>query len=300
MAKIVQFCLMLAVVGQALLHTPKSLPVNKITSNETLFEHSDDKCQVQAGQLLFLHIMKTGGSSVEEFLKCHCEKVGCSLQLSLGECHDFIGNANCPDGLCATHGYYKQRVAQCGADFENPSKVMTVFREPISRVFSLYNYEKEQGKQLPSITELYQKCDAGDFTYTGFAADMVQWMCVGMTNFMVLKTFSNQHNVYSSEINTAVLDQAKKLVSSLDAVFFLDDLDRFPAAFEEASLITDTYVNPNEQRCEITHANKADCPTCAIEPTTAEEELIRNHNQMDIMLYNFAAGLPNRKGAVPK
>merc|ERR1719343_1258215 len=115
-------------------------------------------------------------------------------------------------------------------------------------------------------------------------------MCNSMTNYAVLKTFSNEHVAYTSDWNLEAINQAKKRVSSLDATFFLGDFDRLPTAFVET-------FPPFSGKCELGHLNQVhDCPTCATEPTAAETELIEQHNQMDIMLYNYAQGLPNRKG----
>merc|ERR1719343_1355440 len=112
-----------------------------------------------------------------------------------------------------------------------------------------------------------------------------------MTNHMVQKTFADKDIVYSRHWDQEVLNQAKKVVSNLDATFFLDDFDDFATAFEKANL-TATFIDQKKSSCELGHSNPTNCPTCAKEPTAEEVELIKRHNEMDIQLYNFAAGLP--------
>jgi hypothetical protein len=293
MAMMLHLPAILATVAQALVWSPTVMlePLNSLDNG------SHGACRVPGGKLLFLHIMKAGGTSVDSFLACHCERVGCSMKLSLGTYHDLYGNTNCDQpAICSTHGDYKERKELCGDAFEHPTEVFTVFREPISRVFSLYNYEKAQGESLPTIAEIYHWCDkeiAND-TISLFTTS-INWLCDAMTNHMTLKTFASTSFLYSSKMNKAALGQAKSVVASLNATIFMDDFNRFAEAFTESSLIRGDYTNPQAKRCELGHSNPTECPTCAGEPTAAEAELIKQHNEMDMALYNYAANLPNRR-----
>merc|ERR1712048_493332 len=169
------------------------------------------------------------------------------MKLSLGTYHDLHGNTNCDQpAVCSTHGDYKDRKDLCGDAFEHPKRVFTVFREPISRVFSLYNYEKAQGRSLPPIAELYHRCDSGIVN----ATTSVDWLCDSMTNHMTLKTFAIKSLPHSSKMDKALLGQAKSVVASLDATIFMDDFKSFAEAFTESLLITGDYINPQEKRCE--------------------------------------------------
>merc|ERR1719198_2845735 len=117
-----------------------------------------------------------------------------------------------------------------------------------------------------------------------------------MTNHMVMKTFAVQDLPYSRKWDEALLTEAKNLVASLDAVFFLEDFENFAHAFGQAKLVDNTYINPNKKRCELGHSNPTTCSNCVAEPTAEEVELIKQHNTMDIELYAYAAALPNRLG----
>merc|ERR1719343_511060 len=83
-----------------------------------------DSCS-PPGQLLFLHIMKTGGSSVEVFLDCYCDQVGCGMFVHDGVVTKFKGKAACnkESAVCSTHANYEDRVEACGTHFENPKYI---------------------------------------------------------------------------------------------------------------------------------------------------------------------------------
>lgn len=292
MAKLLRFCAVLATGVEALLYTQPSFFSTKDALNESLFDDGAGECRVKAGRLLFLHIMKAGGTSVDAFLACHCKEVGCSLKMSLGNYHDLHGNKNCDQpALCTTHGEYRNRKELCGDDFEEPEKVMTVFREPISRVFSMYNYIKEQGWKLESLAQFYDGCDSEKVDVDTPRG----WLCANMINNMVLQTFATEKLAYSAGWDHELLNQAKKTVSKLDATFFLDDFDKFKTAFVKTGLV-DTASDTSGTKCELSHSNPTDCPTCTKEPTAEEIELIKRHNWMDIALYDYAGKLPNRQG----
>lgn len=226
-------------------------------------------------------------------MACHCKRVGCSLQLSLGPVHDLHGNRNCAKPtMCTTHGDFRNRKELCGDQFAEPAKVFTVFREPVSRVFSLYNYEKAQQTDLPSIADIYNTCDTKVID-DEFLSSRIGWFCRAMINKMTLGTFSENKTVYTAR-EPALLEHAKTQVSKLDAVFFMEDFDSFAEAFEESSLVSNMYLNPHAKRCELGHSNPTVCATCSHEPTPEERRLIEEHNQMDVELYNYATGLQNR------
>lgn len=294
-----RFFALLATVGEAMMYAPAA----KDTLNAGNFTDKVGECRVKEGRLLFLHIMKAGGTSVDSFLACHCKRVGCSLQLSLGPLHFLHGNKNCErPAMCTTHGEYRNRKELCGDDFENPAKVITLFREPVSRVFSFYNYEKQQGWALPPLAELYEQCETGNLLAKSGEIEKIEkdkpifYVCSQIMNQMVMNTFADKDLVYSSKWDQELVSQAKNVVAKLDATFFLEDFDRFVTAFGDAGLVEENYINKNDPTCELGHSNPTACPTCAKEPTALEVELIKRHNEMDLALYAFAKDLPNRQG----
>merc|ERR1719356_2010237 len=87
-------------------------PLFLIRANGSIHEDGVGECRVPAGQVLFLHVMKAGGTSVDAFLACHCKRVGCSMKLSLGTYADRHGIKKCErPSVCSTHGNYRNRKA---------------------------------------------------------------------------------------------------------------------------------------------------------------------------------------------
>merc|ERR1719343_1347042 len=95
-------------------------------------------------------------------------------------------------------------------------------------------------------------------------------------------------------MNSTLLSQAKETLAKLDAVFFMEDFGHFADAFKASSLIEQEYMKNGSKKCELGHSNPTACATCRSEPTAEEKEIIIQHNQMDIELYNYASNLPNR------
>merc|ERR1719277_564058 len=84
--------------------------VEDVESNTTAVEEEEKEC-MPAGKLLFLHIMKNGGTAIDVYLSCKCELLGCSMAMRLGPYKDVHGRQRCgePAALCSTHGRYMDR-----------------------------------------------------------------------------------------------------------------------------------------------------------------------------------------------
>merc|ERR1719343_1351280 len=82
---------------------------------------------------------------------------------------------------------------------------------------------------------------------------------------------------------------AESVLESLSVVFFLEDFDKFEPAFARDELLP-----VGDKSCSLEQANPTMCSNCTKQPTEIERQLIRNHNWMDIALYEAALKAPNR------
>jgi len=251
---------------------------------------------MEPGQLLFLHIMKNGGTSVDRFLACKSKRGNAGFTLSLGEVHLYEGRTDCNDpSVCSTHGRWIERVEKCGAKFQSPKKMFTVLRNPVDRVFSMYNfqkaneYKKSGGKKsLPELSEMLQDC------MTKGSSPNRDFMCQAMINHVTLRTFSRGNMMFNVTYNPKTVDQAKDLIEKLDAVFLMDDFPTFVEAFEKSGLLEESDHPARKKSCSLDHANPTECPVCHNKPTDSERQLIEKLNRMDMELYEYAKTMKKR------
>lgn len=260
-------------------------------------------------QLLFLHVMKNGGTSVDRFLSCHCHRAGCGFKLSLGTFLEYYGRTECSSpSVCSTHGDLRNRETLCGSNFQDVKKTFTVFREPAGRAFSFYNYEKSKKPSMPSLLNLLAACDEHEgedqsgFNTTSvrigdeiFSWKTTNYWCSGLTNHMTLSTFAKEDTPYARQVGAkedsgAAVAEAMEVVHGLAAIFFIEDLAQFPQAFDDSGLLPKV---PDENKCRLEHANPTKCDDCSDKPTEEEEEALLAHNRLDTKLYEYAKKLPN-------
>jgi len=294
---------------------PSGLAIQKIY-HETLEEDDEsqdadtnEKLCLAPGRLLFLHIMKSGGTSVDKFLSCVSKRVNAGFMLSLGPYEFHEGAESCqPASVCSTHGAYSKRVELCGPEFENPEKVFTVMRDPVDRAWSHYNYQKAQqykdtGEILPPILDVISMCADVNAELTPGN----RYVCQSLMNHMTLKTFSDsQDKSWSAGYSQEDMDEAKDMVRRLDAVFFMDDFDSFVQQFRSAEIFEPWASGETEKSdedelgrkpCALDHSNSAKsvrpsglqpCDICEDYPSEREKSELRNVNHMDVELYEWA------------
>jgi len=245
------------------------------------------------GRLLFLHVMKNGGTSVDRFLACKAQRNIAGFKLSLGDVHLYEGVKECTaPTICSTHGEWRNRVELCGASFEAPTKVFTVMREPIDRVWSMYNYQKakeyeESGTTFPPVDQMLSDCMHG----TGY-----EFMCEAMMNHVTIQTLATSDNLlYNVSSCPKCVEQAKGVMDNLDAIMLMDDFDTFTDAFDHSNIFSDNQEPTTfKEDCDLEHANPTECEVCTDEPTDYERKMIEQYNQMDVELYEYAKEMKTR------
>jgi len=264
-----------------------------VMQHQTIAATEEPQDCMAPGELLFLHVMKNGGTSVDHFLACKAKRNIAGFKLSLGTFEAYEGDKKCKEPtVCSTHGEWRNRVELCGAAFKKPSKAFTVMREPVDRVWSMYNYQKskeyeESGTMFPPVDEMISDCLHGK----GY-----EFMCQAMMNHVTIETLAtNDDLIYNVSSCPECVEQAKGVMDKLDAIMLMDDFETFTEAFDHSNIFSDKHEPTTfDEDCDLEHANPTECKVCDDEPTDDQRKVIEENNQMDIELYEYAKKIKTR------
>lgn len=258
--------------------------------------------------MYFVHIMKDGGSSVDGYFECLATKLNFAVKHAEGSNNGLSGDQSCPAAFCTAHHSLDEKVDVCGSSFQD-SAAFSILREPLSRIFSLINWYKyiRKAPALQGVDEVtgeekdfrwvikrYYKC------HVEGSSDL---LCSQLSNGMTLEYLtpnaatitlahgaqarSMMHSMYQATL--ADLEAAKKSLKALDAVFFTEELDEWPALFGRSGLP----FSESASVCELPFWNR--CSGCEGYNNIDNEtiQLATEMNALDIELYQYAKTLPN-------
>merc|ERR1719401_725439 len=248
-----------------------------------------------------MHVMKTGGESVDHFIDCLGRRKGFQVVHREGEgpYGPPRGDTHCKAVMaCSSHAPFVDRAKYCGNEFQN-AKTFTVLREPVSMAFSLFNYYKYEKRiwvlQKMSFMDVLEKasncsenpqerllwCDWDEELTTHYFSPS----SANPLTMLIAHGDSAASMIQSGyQATLSDLEKAKKILSGLDAIFFTDELGSWKNAFFKSGLpFTDS-----ETSCELKHDNEANCKECAKKPTAEEDRLARKLHALDLKLYHHA------------
>lgn len=189
------------------------------------------------------------------------------------------------------------KTESCGSEFSNASS-FTVLREPLGRLFSLYNYYADENSlggyslnNFGTFASLLRGVKNGSLnTYATrlFSNDMVKtWFSPNPPS--VGKHLSDVAANLLFDATVDDLEKSKQTMHQLDAVFFTEQLSTWKDDFGKSGLPLSQYAWDST----LFHSNERSCVDCADAPTEEEASLVNELNSLDAKLYEFAKTLPN-------
>eukprot|EP00532_Pseudo-nitzschia_australis_P014622 CAMPEP_0168281822 /NCGR_PEP_ID=MMETSP0141_2-20121125/21970_1 /TAXON_ID=44445 /ORGANISM="Pseudo-nitzschia australis, Strain 10249 10 AB" /LENGTH=478 /DNA_ID=CAMNT_0008225369 /DNA_START=266 /DNA_END=1702 /DNA_ORIENTATION=- len=159
--------------------------VETITTAKT--DKDSEKPKMAPYQVLHLHHMKTGGTSIDKLLRCSMNRLRreanydvpyfsiheCSrkrfatcLTDSDNKCRDQMHNAAvmsycAPLKYLDEFGWWNNNKEK---DEDNQVKAFTVLRHPVERVWSMFRFQTKKCYECTPLKEIYQKLDRGEDT----------------------------------------------------------------------------------------------------------------------------------------
>jgi hypothetical protein len=273
----------------------------------------DNKRNAKPRQLLHLHNMKTGGTSLDRRLKCAVNRLQedstmAIARYSIHECWRgmFRKCIDNPDDPCRAKMKNATVMSFCGplrlvdkvgwVDEENPVPSFTVLRHPVDRVWSMYRYQTDNCFGCKNLTDIYKLIDKGD--WPGFDT-----LCMShLTNKQVANLMSSKLPANAADeekVNSAI----KNMKSFFTVIGLTEDMKATEKLLVNAFPWFAEYVEGSNTTCSMEHTNKAPANNGCIKDTKAKtvhhwylpphpdettRKVIEEHNQLDLKLYEAA------------
>lgn len=241
-------------------------------------------------KIVFLHIPKTGGTSVHEFLTAKFPK-----------------NEICPDRLNTLKEHTQDQLDKYSffsghydidsvAYIPGNKKIFTFLRDPKERLLSLYYFWRSHKEDYINKNGLAGPRAAKEMDLLNFLKCKEHEIPLNFNNY-IARAFSGEmycgpNNEYIYHENE-VIDVAKKNISSLDTIGFMDNFD---ASY--AMVIRQLGYTPPEITPHAMKGSKHQDPNreeITKQPLTDEiEDLIMKMTDLDYKIYNFAKSITQK------
>ena len=286
----------------------------------TVREQSCTAALLPARSLLFLHVMKTGGLSLDELLNCVCRGSGLCTMLQNEGCRNHescnrLRGTHCGSEVHAsvrsTHGEVRALLGHSGrsgvvedtAGYLQPAAslvawadatlIITILRHPLERVWSFYHYERRwyvPYQQEP--LDFFLANPALDpnahwnLTAGRLGALACRFCAQQLRNRMVLQ-FATSPALLNGSASVKHLEEASRfLATRVAAIAFTAELSALVPWLH-------THWNPlfqHSKRCPL-QIHNAD--HSAVHTATRPDRLITATNAFDTILWERANKMPN-------
>lgn len=229
--------------------------------------------------LVFLHILKAGGTTLNNIVESHFERRQTYATSATGLHPD--GNL---DGFFELSPAERARIRLLNGHLgfgihehlPNQAVYITMMREPVARIVSQYNFERKL-----ATSPLYEHLQSGEMDITGFVryhADAGE-----MDNLQTRMISGNWHKRGFGPCTPEMLETAKRNLREHFAVVGLT------SQFDASHLLLKRYFGwpvAFYRRANVSkkHVRREDLPADAV-------ETIRDYNRFDLELYAYAQEL---------
>lgn len=258
-------------------------------------------------QFLHLHHMKTGGTSMDRYLRCSMERIKSAKRhaipyASIHECGETHYH-QCVTGekpSCTQNVANASIMSFCAPlkdlpafDWTEPPSVgaITVLRNPIDRVWSMFRFQTKECYKCTPLLEIYEKIDSGDLT------DLDPICYKQLQNHEVANLLSTEWPEDATD-EAIVQEAIENMKSFFTVVGLTEQLNTTLSLASQVWPFMKPSVDWSPRGCRLSHANSSpqnngcganhthwDLPSHPDEETRAA---IERHNQLDLKLYAAA------------
>lgn len=276
------------------------------TPREFVFEEARPN-RFEKHQFLHLHHMKTGGTSVDYYLRCAMNRIKSELRhavpyASIHECGESFyqkcrsgENIKCQEGVAnASIMSYCAPLKDLPAfDWNEPPTMgaITVLRHPVDRVWSMFRFQTKDCYKCMTLLDIYDKIDSGDLT------DLEPICYKQLQNHEVANLLSSEWPEDAPE-EAMVQEAVDNMKSFFTMIGLTEQLNATITMASQVWPFMKPQVEWSKRGCRLSHANSSpknnmcgennthwDLPSHPDEETRAA---IEKHNQQDLKLYAAA------------
>lgn len=270
---------------------------------------------VMGMQLAHLHHMKTGGTSLNEYIRCgvrrlqdHGKDVSFNYvtECATGMIERCLAKLKTDPNACRLKSSVAMNFCTSLANVEKfgwgESDKVTVLRDPIDRVWSMYRFRMDGCYNCMPIAEVYHRVENGTLKEGcphGCSGVCIPQLFNHMTANLIGSSVADKINQTKGKWVTHLSDQQilKEALHNLRTQFAVvgmtHDMNTTTKVLGEVFPWLAHSVSFSDEKCSIEHRNQSPSNPCGAEslppqPDAYSRKIIEKYNQLDIAVYKAA------------
>eukprot|EP00980_Cylindrotheca_fusiformis_P015612 scaffold4481_cov121-Cylindrotheca_fusiformis.AAC.8 len=265
------------------------------------FQFEDDGKMVPK-QALHLHTMKTGGTSIDNFMRCAIRRQRVKIPYySIHECSRtmFASCLKNPHHSCRRSMNNSAVMSFCSSlrnlDFfgwnTTNLAAFTELRHPVDRVWSMYRFQTKSCYLCKNLTDIYHELDNGGGAY-------FDDLCVSELYNKEVERLISTDFADDGPPDEIVAEAIENMKSFFSVIGITEELEKTSQVLGKVFPWMERKIEGNPRVCEIGKDNSSpknnrcgpggthwDLPS---HPDEATRKVIEQHNQLDMKLYEAA------------